>query len=317
MSDYAPLFGQVGEYEQRPQNPEPVSNIDYRAVGERIGRHIAEQLAAVESGNPGEHRTSNPLAAGHAGFEQGFEQLAAALESHFEPLADAIADYREQRDLLRCAGDIADAATAINLGLEQLEQSAKNRTQLAAAVDRLNRALGEKVGQLVTVGQPDSGRSPEHSSAVADIAGEATKGEPPLPPNHDERKAQLSNLREADSQSPTLDSRLPIPDSQAPTQLSPRQHYQQMWAHYSQGVEADTPVRLDYRVCRRAFEDGQSFKDMALMLAVGSPYVQWMAQAQGKEKSRVYVNQTARQACQKEKKLTQPRQRKQERQMEL
>ena len=317
VSDYAPLFGQVGEYEQQPQNPEPVSNIDYRAVGERIGKRIAEQLAAVAGGNPGEHRTIKSLGAERTGFERGFEELAASLEPHLKPLADAIAGYHEQRDLLGCVGDLADAATAINLGLEQLEQSAENRVELTAAVDRLNRTLGKKVGQLVTVGEPDLGRSPEHSSAVADIPDEATKGEHPLPPNHDERKAKRVNLREADSQSPALDSRLPTPDSQDPTQLSPRQHYQQMWAHYSQGIEADNPVRLDYRVCRRAFEDGQSFKDMALMLTAGSPYVQWMAQAQGKEKSRVYVNQTARQACQKEKKLTRPRQRQQERQLEL
>ena len=90
-----------------------------------------------------------------------------------------------------------------------------------------------------------------------------------------------------------------------------------MWARYSQDVEADNPVRLDYRVCRRAFEDGQSFKDVALMLAAGSPYVRWMAQAQGKEKSRVYVNQTARQVCQKEQKTNQQRHNKQERQLEL
>ena len=90
-----------------------------------------------------------------------------------------------------------------------------------------------------------------------------------------------------------------------------------MWARYSQDVEADTPVRLDYRVCRRAFEDGQSFKDVALMLAAGSPYVHWMAQTQGKEKSRVYVNQTARAACQKEKELNRPRRQKRESQLEL
>ena len=247
VSDYAPLFGQVGEYELQFQNLNPVSNIDYRAVGECIGKRIAEQLAAVESGNPGEHRTSAPLGAGRAGFEQGFEELAAALEPLLEPLADAIAGYHEQRDLLRCAGDLADAATAVNLGLEQLEQLAKNRAELTAAVDRLNRTLGEKVRQLVKVGKFNSGQSPEQLSALGDIPGEATKEQHPLPPDREEGKAQLSNLREADSQSHTLDSPLPTPDTQAPTQLSLRQHYQQMWTHYSQGIEADTQVRLDYR----------------------------------------------------------------------
>ena len=92
VSDYAPSFEQVGEYEQQLQNPNPVSNIDYRAVGEHIGQRIAEQLAAVESGNPDEHRTRNPLGSGRAGFEQGFKELAAALESYLEPLARTIAD---------------------------------------------------------------------------------------------------------------------------------------------------------------------------------------------------------------------------------
>ncbi len=317
VSDYAALFEQVGEYAQQPQNSEPVSNVDYRAVGERIGRRIAEQLAAVAGGNPGEHRAIKPLGAGRAGFAQGFEDLAAALEPHLEPLADAIAGYREQRDLLRCAGDLADSATAVNFGLEQLEQSAENRAGLTAAVDRLNRTLGAKVGQLIQDGKPDVGQSPEQSSAVADIPGEATKGRQPLRTNHEGREAQRVNLRKADSQSPTLDSPLPTLDSQAPTQLNPRQRYQQMWARYSQGVEADTPIKLDYRVCRRAFEDGQSFKDVALMLAAGSRYVQWIAQTQGKEKSRVYVNQTARQACQKEKELPRQRQYKCERQLEM
>ena len=169
VSDYAPLFEQADEYEQRPQNPNPVSNIDYRAVGERIGKRIAEQLAAVESGNSDEHRTINPLEAP----EQGFEELSAALESYLEPLARAIAGYCNQRDLLRCAGDLADAATAINLGLERLEQSAKKRVELTAAVDRLNRALGEKVGQLISVGEPNSVQSPEKPGALADISGEA------------------------------------------------------------------------------------------------------------------------------------------------
>lgn len=53
------------------------------------------------------------------------------------------------------------------------------------------------------------------------------------------------------------------------------------------------------------------------MLVAGRLYVKWMAQTQGKEKSRVYVNQTARQAYQKEKRLTRPKQRQQESQLEL
>nr|MDJ0705333.1 AAA family ATPase [Leptolyngbyaceae cyanobacterium MO_188.B28] len=103
----------------------------YSSQGKTADRVLAR-------GNPGEHRTVKPPGSGRAGFEQGFEELATALEPYLEPLADAIAGHYEQRDLLRCVEDFANAATAVNLGLEQLEQSAKNRAELTAAVDRLN-----------------------------------------------------------------------------------------------------------------------------------------------------------------------------------
>jgi hypothetical protein len=47
----------------------------------------------------------------------------AALEPQLESLSDAVAEYRHQRELLGCAGDLAGAAVTINRGLEQQEQS--------------------------------------------------------------------------------------------------------------------------------------------------------------------------------------------------
>ena len=72
VSDYAPLFEQVSEYEQPPQNPNPVSNIDYRAVGERIGKRIAEAAwtAVAERKSKRTPNAIKPLGAERTGFEQ-------------------------------------------------------------------------------------------------------------------------------------------------------------------------------------------------------------------------------------------------------
>ena len=79
--------------------------------------------------------------------------------------------------------------------------------------------------------------------------------------------------------------------------LSKKDRYQQMWQRYSQGIAADTPVKLDRAVARKAFEDGQSPKEVGLMLAAGSPYVAQIQQQQGSDKAKAYVSQTARVAC--------------------
>jgi hypothetical protein len=81
--------------------------------------------------------------------------------------------------------------------------------------------------------------------------------------------------------------------------LANQQRYQQLWQQYSQKVQAN-PVKLDYLVGQRAFEAGLSQKEIAWMLTSGSPYVRQIAQTQGQEKARGYVNQTARAVCQKE-----------------
>ena len=79
--------------------------------------------------------------------------------------------------------------------------------------------------------------------------------------------------------------------------LSKKDRYQQMWQRYSQGISASTPVKLDRAVARKAFEDGQSPKDIGLMLAAGSPYVAQIQQQQGSDKAKAYVSQIARTAC--------------------
>jgi hypothetical protein len=115
VSDYVPLFEQVKPHEpQRQQHPPSIPRIDAQVLGGRIGDRIAEQLAAIAGRDSGEYSTSSPSRARRAGVERGFGNLTAALEQQLEPLSGAVADYRDQRELLGCAGDLAGASATIN-----------------------------------------------------------------------------------------------------------------------------------------------------------------------------------------------------------
>jgi DNA invertase Pin-like site-specific DNA recombinase len=72
-----------------------------------------------------------------------------------------------------------------------------------------------------------------------------------------------------------------------------------MWQQYSREVNCSNPAELDFKVGRRAFEDGVSQKEIALMLAAGSPTVKHMMQEQRKSQATKYVNRVAQHSCQK------------------
>ncbi|MFQ4134743.1 hypothetical protein PGN35_000315 [Nodosilinea sp. PGN35] len=151
VSDYVPLTQQVmtyGQYEQREERqPELIPGFDPRAVGERIGQRVAEQLRAAASRDLREYATGTSPGRSRPDLGGGFGHVAAVLEPELGALGRAIAAYRQRRDLLRCAGDLAGAVVAVDCGLEQLERAAQDRVGLAAAVDRLATAVGRTVGR--------------------------------------------------------------------------------------------------------------------------------------------------------------------------
>ena len=83
-----------------------------------------------------------------------------------------------------------------------------------------------------------------------------------------------------------------LPESEP--QPSAKQKYLNLWQRYSQGLTVSDPVNLDIQVARRALKDGQTQKDIALMLSAGSPMVRRIIQDQGKQPAMLYVNQTVR-----------------------
>ena len=151
VSDYMPLTQGVmtyGQHEQREQRqPAPIPSIDPRAVGERIGQRVAEQLRAAAGRDMREYAAGAAPRRPRPALGRGFSDVAAVLEPDLGVLGRTIAAYRERRDLFRCAGELAGAVAAVNCGFEQLERAAQDRVGLAAAVDRLTRAVERLVGR--------------------------------------------------------------------------------------------------------------------------------------------------------------------------
>ncbi|MEB3210330.1 MAG: relaxase/mobilization nuclease domain-containing protein [Leptolyngbyaceae bacterium] len=85
------------------------------------------------------------------------------------------------------------------------------------------------------------------------------------------------------------------PETERTVAPDKKTHYQRLWQRYSQGVQASNPIEFDDLVARRAFEDGQSQKAIALTLAAGSPYVAQLNRQQAK----LYVEQTAQKVCER------------------
>ena len=102
------------------------------------------------------------------------------------------------------------------------------------------------------------------------------------------------------------------------TQPSIKQKYMALWQRYSQGLMVSDPVNLDIKVARRALKDGQTQKDIALMLSAGSFMVQRLVNDQGKQSAMLYVNQTVRKVISRQTvQKTQLHQLRFDRQMEL
>jgi conjugative relaxase-like TrwC/TraI family protein len=172
VSDYIPLF-QVYTHAQTQTAQTNVrsataATTDHRDLGQRIGGRVGDrirqQLAADFSRTHGLAATGEPSGAGNAA-------VAPDLDRYVAPLSTAIADCLEQREFLDNAGELAAAATAINCRLEHLEQSTQRRTQLAAAVDRLDAAIGRQAGGTELSQFPESERVHPQGSAAAVLNG--------------------------------------------------------------------------------------------------------------------------------------------------
>jgi hypothetical protein len=237
-----------------------------RRFGEHVGERVSQKLAAALQGTEYAPSAGEPTRTTDSTGAPDHTAIAAELEQQLEPLSRTIADFLAERHLLACAGELAAAVAAVNQSLEYLEHTAQSRAEFAAAVARLDAAVAAKAGSSQSVQQLDSRSTQPQSGAV------------------DTSLDQIEKQTSKPNDSP----------------LQRHEHYQRLWQHYSQGIQAKNLAQQDYQVAKRAFADGQSQREIALMLTAGSAYVQQIHQTQGKEIARAYVNRTAKAAGCKE-----------------
>ncbi len=248
----------------------------WKHFGERVGDRLSQRLATAPN-RPLSRERQNPAdGAENAAPDRNLAALATDLDRHLEPVAQAIADHLEQRQLRQYIGDLAGAVAAVDRSLEPMESAIANRTHLATAIDRINQAIGDQAQRM--------------QSSPYGISESSQRDQPELKtvPEH------MQSLRIAAS-SPLVQE--PAPESSPEKKAT----YKEMWLQYSQELEKSNRAKLDYRVARRAFDAGHTQREIALMLVAGSPVVRERSHNQGKAKTREYVNQVARAVCQRQK----------------
>ncbi|MEN8446332.1 MAG: ATP-binding domain-containing protein, partial [Cyanobacteria bacterium J06555_13] len=152
-SDYISLF-QVGENYAKTQKERQsenrrenchITDDDGRDIGKRIGECLEREFASQSSTYTDRHQythSANEFSrAGTSADDCSFEPITQIFDGALEPLSCAITEYAEQSEFIAGEGLFAEAVAAANHGFEQLERSAKNRNQLAAAVDRFDAAV--------------------------------------------------------------------------------------------------------------------------------------------------------------------------------
>jgi len=154
-SDYVLLVKKGEKYAetQKENGGRGAPTLDGRDIGQRIGDSVGECLAAEFAGELSTRAGRSGLAfsagefaeAGGAGFDGRLESVADILSEQVESLSRAVAEHIERAKFIECKGLFADAVAAVDCGFEQLECAAKNRNQLAAAVNRLDRAVGKEI----------------------------------------------------------------------------------------------------------------------------------------------------------------------------
>ncbi|MBW4466285.1 MAG: relaxase domain-containing protein [Pegethrix bostrychoides GSE-TBD4-15B] len=267
VSDYIFfLFQGATHHAQTPQTPDQLAPASEhrdlaKHIGESVGGHIDQKLANDLSRPPADRERTDCLASTS-------RPTGAANAADPTDPTDPTADFERQLESL--SGAIADFVAERNLS--------DCTGEFAAAVT----AVGRGLEYLEQSAQSRSQLAAAVARLHAAIGREADSSQ----------SAQLLDSEQLlANQSAPEQENLPSSEDGAAVQ------YRQLWQRYSQSIQASNPVQQDYLAAKRAFEEGCSPKQIALMLIAGSSYVQQIHQQQGKAVARDYVNQTAQAAC--------------------
>jgi conjugative relaxase-like TrwC/TraI family protein len=246
----------------------------WKHFGERVGDRLSQMLATAPN-RPLSRERQNPAdGAENAAPDRNLAAIAANLDRYLEPVAQAITDHLEQRQLRQYIGDLAGAVAAVDRSLEPMESAIANRTHVAAAIDRLNQAIGDQAQRIQSSPYGISGRPGRNRTELGTVSNHHQ------PPNA------------------SLDTFEPEPSTGISPTNSTTERYKKLWQRYVQKLQERDPIKLDFAVAQSAFEDGHSQRVIALMLVAGSPNVRERSQIQGKSEARNYVNRLARSLCQ-------------------
>lgn len=180
-------------------------------------------------------------------------------------------------------------------------QTETREHQTTRAVDQLNHSTSGNSNLIGKLEQADIGlaRSPKTANLRSENRivqlrqpGKSRDGVGILEPEFNQFEHQLDRRQQLIAATTKLLKR--FESSDCLKKLLKKRHYQRLWVHYSQSIQAKNSQQLDYLVAHQAWIDGLEQKDIGLMLSAGSGYVQPIHEHSGKLSAVRYVNQTIR-----------------------
>jgi plastocyanin len=291
VSDYIPLFQVVNDYAQTSQTQTKFhsSSDDFDRLGERLSQNLRQQLTAPLRRSEYTESTADAFGRGDERSEESDRPRSGIGQTRERSFGGNHAEL--ERDITSLATSLDDCVEGI---FEAITDHAERQDllecgdELEAAVTAINHRF-ERLEQAIENRNRFAAAVARLHATVAKQAGRiesaARSGVNTIVPN--------------------------------PIQLGDRSVYRQAWQKYSQGMRSSNPVKLDHLVARRAFEEGWALREIGRMLIVASPYVRAMHWEKGKDKTRQYVNQTVKLACQRRQKRLPERQLKQQLEVDL
>jgi hypothetical protein len=281
VSDYIPLFQVVNNYAQtsQTQTESRSSGNNFDRLGECLSQDVRQQLTAPLRRDQYAESTGDDFGRRDEGTEPSDRPRSGIAETRDRSFGRNHAEL--ERDIASLAASLDDCVEGV---FEAITDHAE-RQELLECGDELEAAVAAINHRFERMEQAVENRD-RFAAAVARLHATVAK--------------QAGRIESASRLHDRSGINTTVPDS---VQLGDRSVHRQAWQKYSQEVRSSNPVQLDYLVARRAFKEGWALKEIGRMLIVASPYVRAMHWEQGKDKTRQYVNQTVKLACQRQQQL--------------
>jgi conjugative relaxase-like TrwC/TraI family protein len=280
VSDYIPLFQVVNSHAQTPQTQTEScsSGDDFDRLGERLSQDVRQQLTAPLRRSEHTESTTDALGRGDERSEESDRPRPELGETRERSFGGNHAEL--ERDIASLTTSLDDCVEGVSEAITdhaERQELLECGDELEAAVTAINHRF-ERLEQAIENRNRFAAAVARLHATVAKQAGQIEFAA------RSQRRSGINT---------TVPAAVPLGDCLV---------HGQAWQKYSQEVRSSNPVKLDYLVARRAFEEGWALKDIGRMLIVGSPYVRAMHWEKGKDKTRQYVNQTIKLACQRRQK---------------